>query len=301
MFSLDICATGMFHIAFRNAGPGLRAGEYKEKILQQENEFAAELAVAVKACNLAQEVIRSYFLKNFEVEEKADKSPVTIADIEAEKVIRTTLLDAFPDYGFYGEETGQQAMHSAYRWLVDPIDGTKSFVRGSPFFSTQIALQKDNSLVVGVSNAPCYGLNADLQGQGEQVTAVAGQAVQLNGVAVTTSGTTRLQDAFLSSGNLKTMSSDDALWQRYGQLVRQVARVRGYGDFCHYHQLVSAQADLVIESDVNILDIAALSLAVTEAGGVFTDLQGHPVGLETTSVLAAATPELHQQALELLN
>lgn len=269
--------------------------------MQQEHEFAAELAVAVKACELAQEVIRGYFLKSFEVEEKDDKSPVTIADVEAEKVIRATLLDAFPEYGFFGEETGQQAMHSPYRWLVDPIDGTKSFVRGLAFFSTQIALQKDDRLVVGVSNAPCYVANSTTTEQGDQLTAVLGRAVLLNGSAVKTSDTTRLQDAFLSSGNLKTMASDAGRWQRYGRIVEQVARVRGYGDFCHYHQLVSAQADLVIESDVNILDIAALSLAVTEAGGVFTDLQGHAVDLDTTSVLAAATPELHQQALAVLN
>lgn len=269
--------------------------------MQQENEFAAELAVAVKACDLAQEVIRSYFLNSFEVEVKADNSPVTIADIESEQVIRETLLEAFPDYGFFGEETGQQAMHSPYRWLVDPIDGTKSFVRGSPFFSTQIALQKDNRLVVGVSNAPCYADSSGRARQGEQLTAVAGQAPLLNGVEVKTSKVTRLQDAFLSSGNLKTMASDAGLWQRYGHIVSQAARVRGYGDFFHYHQLASAQADLVIESDVNILDIAALSLAVTEAGGVFTDLHGQPVTLATTSVLAAATPELHQQALSLLS
>lgn len=268
--------------------------------MQQENEFAAELAVAVKACDLAQEVISGYFLNSFGVELKADNSPVTIADIESEKIIRETLLEAYPDYGFFGEETGQQAMHSPFRWLVDPIDGTKSFVRGSPFFSTQIALQKDNKLVVGVSNAPCYSSNTGQPRGGEQLTAVVGQTPLLNGVEVRTSKVTRIQDAFLSSGNLKTMASDAAHWQRYGHIVGQVARVRGYGDFCHYHQLASAQADLVIESDVNILDIAALSLAVTEAGGVFTDLQGQPINLATTSVLAAATPELHQQALSIL-
>ena len=79
-----------------------------------------------------------------------------------------------------------------------------------------------------------------------------------------------------------------------------MARVRGYGDFYHYHQLVSGQADLVVESDVNILDIAALVVAVREAGGVFTDLTGADITLETTSVLAAATPALHAQALACL-
>ena len=276
--------------------------------MNQEKPYAAELAAAVEACVLAEEVIRKYFLNSFEVQVKADQSPVTIADVESEKVIRKTLLAAFPDYGFYGEETGQQAMSSTCRWLVDPIDGTKSFVRGSPYFSTQIALQKDERIVVGVSNAPCFGnsgatASASESGEqtsGEQLSAVAGQPALLNGAVARVGTAKSLEDAFLSSGNLKTLAKDPEGWQRYGQIVGQVARVRGYGDFCHYHQLATGQADLVIESDVNILDIAAVSLAVESAGGVFTDLQGKPVGLQTTSVLAAATPQLHQQVLDIL-
>ena len=117
---------------------------------------------------------------------------------------------------------------------------------------------------------------------------------------MTTRDVRRLEDAYLSSGNLKSMALDATRWGCYAQLVSRVARVRGYGDFYHYHQLVSGEADLVVESDVNILDIAALVVAVEEAGGVFTDIHGDPVGLETTSVLAAATPQLHREALELL-
>lgn len=283
---------------------GVQIEQQGKNTVNQEKPYAAELAAAVKACELAEKVIRRYFLNNFEVEVKADQSPVTIADVECEKIIRKTLLDAFPDYGFFGEETGQQAMDSACLWLVDPIDGTKSFVRGSPYFSTQIALQKDKQIVVGVSNAPCFG-SSGAEGSaarsGEQLSAVIDQPAVLNGAVARAGTATRLEDAFLSSGNLKTLAADKEGWQRYGQIVGQVARVRGYGDFCHYHQLATGQADLVIESDVNILDIAALSLAVESAGGVFTDLQGKPVDLETTSVLAAATPQLHQQVLSILH
>lgn len=269
--------------------------------MAEKKLYLNELEVAIDACNQAEGVIRKYFFDTFTVETKADNSPVTVADVEAEKTIRNVLLDAFPDYGFYGEETGQESMQAEFRWLVDPIDGTKSFVRHSPFFSTQIALQKGDELVVGVSNAPCYQPDAAQSQSGEQLTAALGQPVFMNGREVGTSQVKQIENAYLSSGNLKSLAGDAAAWQRYGDVVGRAARVRGYGDFCHYHQLASGQADVVIESDVNILDIAALSLAVVQAGGVFTDLEGNSIGLETTSVLAAATPELHQQVLEILS
>ena len=263
--------------------------------------FAGQLQAASHAATLAEKGIRNYFSGSFDIDIKEDNSPVTVADVEAEKTIRTSLLDAYADYGFYGEETGQLHADASHLWLVDPIDGTKSFVRHSPFFSTQIALMSADGLVVGVSNAPCYGARVEAESGGERVEAALGFGCRFNGRQVQTSDVKTLEQAYISAGNLKTMAASADSWNRYGQLVQQVARVRGYGDFCHYHQLVCGQADLIIESDVNILDIAALVVAVREAGGVFTDLQGDDITLATTSVLAAATPELHGAALSLLN
>jgi histidinol-phosphatase len=108
-----------------------------------------------------------------------------------------------------------------------------------------------------------------------------------------------LTDASVSTGNLRSLARSDK-WSNLGKIMAQVNRTRGYGDYYHYHRLAAGQLDAVIESDVNILDIAALEVIVTEAGGVFTDLQGQPAGLGTSSVLAA-TPGLHPQLLELLN
>jgi len=263
--------------------------------------FAGQLQAASHAATLAEKGIRKYFSGSFDVDIKEDNSPVTVADVEAEKTIRTSLLADYADYGFYGEETGQLHADANYLWLVDPIDGTKSFVRHSPFFSTQIALMSAGELVVGVSNAPCYGGTPGSEIEGERVEAAAGFGCRFNGKEVRTSDVKSLDKAYLSVGNLKTLADSDDAWLRYGKLIRQVARVRGYGDFCHYHQLVCGQADLVLESDVNILDIAALVVAVREAGGIFTDLQGNDITLATTSVLAAATPELHLAALNLLD
>jgi len=109
---------------------------------------------------------------------------------------------------------------------------------------------------------------------------------------------TELESAALSAGNLKTLASGPA-WGRWGGLVARAGRIRGYGDFLHYHLLAAGKVDAVIESDVNILDIAALSVIVEEAGGRFTDLAGRPVGLQTTSVLAS-NGRLHEPILEAL-
>jgi histidinol-phosphatase len=183
----------------------------------------------------------------------------------------------FPDYGFFGEETGQHSMQAEYIWLVDPLDGTKSFVRDTPFFSTQIALMRRGELVLGVSSACACG---------ELAWAERGGGAWLNGQRIHVSDKAALGDAILSTGNLKSLAARPQ-WQNLAGLVQGVNRVRGYGDFVHYHLLARGALDLVVESDVNILDIAALSVIVTEAGGRITDLTGRPIGLDTTTVLAS--------------
>ena len=115
------------------------------------------LATALDAARAGAEVIRRYYQRNLEVTLKADKSPVTQADVETEQAIRRIIGQRFPAHGFYGEETGQSSLDAEYLWLVDPIDGTKAFVREYPFFSTQIALMHRGRLIVGVSSAPVYG------------------------------------------------------------------------------------------------------------------------------------------------
>ncbi|ANB02164.1 inositol monophosphatase family protein [Ectothiorhodospira sp. BSL-9] len=249
------------------------------------------LKTAIDAALKAQGVIQRHYRQGVEVELKPDQTPVTIADLESEQAIKSVLFGAFPDHGTYGEETGQERMDSEYLWLIDPIDGTKSFVRRYPFFSTQIALRHGGELVLGVSNAPEFE---------EMAYAAKGEGAFLGEKPIRVSNVTTLEDATLSLGNIKTLAGGPG-WQGLSGIVQRVNRTRGYGDFYHYHLLASGRIDLVVESDVNILDIAALAVVVREAGGVFTDLEGQPLTLETTSVLAAATPELHAIALEMLN
>jgi len=236
-----------------------------------------ELQAALDAARAAADVIRSLYQRNLVVRTKADQSPVTEADVRAEEAIRDILARRFPGYGFHGEETGVERADAEQVWLVDPIDGTKSFVRETPFFSTQIALLRAGELVLGVSSAPAYG---------ELAWAEKGGGAWLDGRRIEVSRVSDLTSAVVSTGNLKSLARSPR-WARFGELVARVDRIRGYGDFLHYHLLARGGVDVVIESDVNILDIAALTVIVREAGGVVTDLDGAPVGLTTTSVLAA--------------
>lgn len=247
------------------------------------------LDTAIEAATAASVPILAHYRGDFDVELKADQTPVTVADREAETVIRDILRKAFPEHGIYGEEFGKARGDAEFLWLVDPIDGTKSFVRGTGMFSTQIALMRDGELVLGVSNAPAMD---------ELAWAARGEGAWLNGERLGVSDTDTLAAAQLSVGNLDTLAGSNG-WAALGRIVTQVDRLRGYGDFYHYHRLAAGQLDAVLESDVNILDIAALYVIVTEAGGRFTDLAGEPVGLDTTSVLAAP-PRLHAALLEAL-
>ena len=249
-----------------------------------------ELRAALDAAEAAGRIIRSLYQSNVRVETKADHSPVTEADVQAEQAIRKVLTERFPAFGFHGEESGRHRTDADAVWLVDPLDGTKSFIRGCPFFSTQIALAREGRLVLGVSSAPLFD---------EIAWAEQGSGAYLNGHAIRVSEISELEQAFVSTGNLKTLARSARGWKRLAGLIERTSRIRGYGDFLHYHLLARGSLDVVIESDVNILDIAALVVIVREAGGTFTDLEGEPVGLGTTSVLAS-NGRLHPAALAML-
>jgi histidinol-phosphatase len=248
-----------------------------------------ELQAALDAAAEAAAIARSMYQHNIEVRIKADKSPVTEADIRCETAIREILEKRFPTYGFFGEETLARGLDAENLWLVDPIDGTKAFVREYPMFSTQIALMRRGEIVLGVSSAPVYG---------ELAFAERGCGAFLNGKAIAVSQIADIDEAALSSGNLKTLAASGR-WNRYGGLVARLSRIRGYGDFLHYHLLAAGKIDAVIESDVNILDIAASVAIVSEAGGHFSDLDGAPITLQSRSVLAT-NGALHEPVLAAL-
>jgi histidinol-phosphatase len=246
--------------------------------------------VARYAAGQAAGGIRSYYMNKDNVAEvKSDNSPVTIADKEAEKTIIRIIKEAYPEHNFYGEEYGRDGKGSDYLWLIDPIDGTKSFVRGYPFFSTQIALMYRGELVLGVSHAPLMD---------EQAYAYKNGGAYLNGEPLKVQSQWIEHSSCVSTGNIQSLIKDK--WTELGQLLLKFSKIRGYGDFYHYHLLAGGKLDLVIESDVNILDIAALTVIVREAGGLITDLEGHDIGLETTHVVAG-NQKTHAMAMDYLS
>ena len=248
------------------------------------------LSTALEAARAAADVVRHYYQRNIAVTLKADKSPVTEADVETEKTIRAILAKRFPSHGFHGEETGSSALDAEYVWFVDPIDGTKAFVREYPMFSTQIALAHRGRLIVGVSSAPVYG---------QLAYAELGVGAWLDEQPIRVSTVDTIDQAALSTGNLKTLATGPR-WPAFGQLVGRLNRIRGYGDFLHYHLLASGRIDAVVESDVNILDVAACAVIVEAAGGRFTDLEGRPLTTASTSVLASNVL-LHQAVFDAIN
>ena len=237
---------------------------------------SAELQAALDAAQQAAAIARSFYQHNIKVRIKADKSPVTEADVRCELAIREIIETRFPSHGFYGEETGAHNVDAESVWLVDPIDGTKAFVREYAMFSTQIALMRNGEIVLGVSSAPIYG---------ELAYAERGRGSYLNGRPISVSEVSSIEAAALSSGNMKSLAMGPQ-WVSYGAMIARLGRIRGYGDFLHYHLLASGKVDAVIETDINILDIAACVALVNEAGGRCTQLDGAPITLKSTTVLA---------------
>jgi histidinol-phosphatase len=238
---------------------------------------SARLDAALEAAAAAAELIRGSYRTNIGVRTKSDGSPVTEADVAAERAIRKILQQQFPEDGFFGEETAADRMDAEQLWIVDPIDGTKSFVRHYPMFSTQIALMRAGRLDIGVSSAPAYG---------EIAWAERGKGAWLDGSRLEVSRIADLRQSTLSTGNLRTLAAGPR-WAALGRIIERLDRIRGYGDFLHYHLLAAGRIEAVIESDIGILDIAALTVIVEEAGGRVTDLEGEAIGLQSKSILAS--------------
>ena len=234
------------------------------------------LKVALEAAKNAEEVITAYYTDDMQVELKEDETPVTLADRGAEKVIRETIKQAFPDHGFLGEEYGVEEGDSPYVWIIDPIDATKNYIRKIPIFGTQIALMKDEELILGVSNAPLLN---------ELLYAEAGNGAFLNGKPIQVSDVAHPKDAMVCHGGLKWFVEKGTFSGVYN-LINDVARTRGFGDFYMYHLLASARVDAVVEAAISVWDIAAATVIVREAGGKVTDIQGQAITKDTDSLIA---------------
>lgn len=238
----------------------------------------------------ASKIALHYFRQPVSVEVKADDSPVTIADHEIEQAIRNQLTERFPTHAIYGEEQGRTSGKGG-TWVIDPIDGTKSFLFGNPLFGCLLGFVEDDVVQAGGLCMPA--LNeiwfADRCGP----TTVNGN----------TCHTSQCQD--LSTASLLTSSPDffnAEEFRQFESLSNQI-RYRRYGGDCYtYAMLAGGWADLVVESTLYPFDYLPLVPIVEQAGGIISDWQGNSLGLSSGSqVIAAATPQLHEAALNLLN
>jgi myo-inositol-1(or 4)-monophosphatase len=250
---------------------------------QNGSSYEEYLAGAIEIARLGGEHTLRYFRRRIAVETKADDSPVTVADRETEQQIRAAITERYPDHRIVGEEYGGTIGSAEWEWIVDPIDGTKSFIRGVPLYTTLIALLHHGTPVVGVIHAPAIG---------DTVAAAVGSgAFDQNGSAVSVSRCTAIEDAwFLTTDphNLVELYRDGGCG-----LFADTAAVRTWADGYGYLLLARGDADVVIDPLMSPWDIAPLSVVVREAGGVFTALDGKIDDLGR-STLAAATPELHE-------
>lgn len=248
--------------------------------------FAAELAEA------SGDVIRRYFRQPVPVDIKADDSPVTLADREAETAMRQLITARYPDHGIYGEEHGQDGIDREWVWVLDPIDGTRSFLAGKPVFGTLIALAHHGRPVLGVLDQPISK---------ERWVAAEGLGCTLNGAPQQARRGAALEEATLSttSPHLFASEADFAAFER----VRRQVRTPMYGADCYaYALLASGFIDLVIESDLKPYDYMALAPLIQEAGGTITDWQGTALTLQSDGrTCAAGDAALHQAALTALN
>lgn len=247
------------------------------------------LDVAIDAAKQAGELALKYFKTQPKVSYKPDKSPVTRADIEVEKLIRKTLAKNFPNHGIIGEELPPVNPKARYQWVIDPIDGTKSFVRRLPFWSTLLALMENNKPIIGISFAPALD---------ELLTAQKGEGAFLNGKRQKVSKISELQYAYLTHGSIDAFENKNML-EGFLKLYKSAGSHRGFGDAIGYHLLIKGDVDIMVEAKDKVHDIAAPAILVEEAGGKFSDFSGK---FSLTSDCGVATNGiLHSQVLKLLN
>jgi len=249
------------------------------------------LASAFALTDVARRHTLAYFRTPLDVLTKDDESPVTIADRETETAMRQWLRQAHPNHGILGEEHGCERMQAEYVWVLDPIDGTKSYISGSPLWGTLIALLHHGQPVLGLMDMPILD---------ERWFCQSGGAAQWNGRPVHASGCHSLVQARLYTTSPDTFGASD--WQRFDVLSRQCVLRRFGGDCYSYAQLAGGYVDLVVEAGLQPYDYMALVCLVEGAGGCISDWQGAPLTVSSDGrVVAAATPELHAQALAILS
>ncbi len=257
---------------------------------QEIINFANHLA------DISGEVIRKYFRQDFAEIKKTNHTPVTLADKEAEEVIRNAIIKQFLDHGIVGEEFGNLNPSAKYQWVIDPIDGTVSFVMGRPIFGTLIALCFEGKPILGIINQPINN---------ERWCGIIGDKSTLNDQKIKTRKCSDLSEAILCSTSPFFFQGKDL------EMLNKIANQTKYqsqggviwgGDCYLYGLLAMGQIDIIIEQGLNNFDFMALVPIVKAAGGVITDWSGKELDINSNGkVLACGDAELHKKILGLLN
>jgi histidinol-phosphatase len=252
------------------------------------SDWRTRYDVAVDAAKQAGQLALRYFDSDLRVEWKQDQSPVTLADRETEALLRTTLLGRFPHDGFLGEESGDQPGTSGYRWVIDPIDGTRNYVRGIPIWATLVGLEYRGEQIAGV---------ADLPAMGTTYRALRGDGAYRGDRRIHVSTVSDLRDAIMFYSSIswfvKAGKQDVFL-----DLAARTQRQRGFGDFYGFVLVAQGSGELMIEHGVHVWDVAPVKPIIEEAGGRYSDWDGRPDVSRPDVVVSNG--RVHELALQLL-
>lgn len=258
---------------------GCSVGNLPTMDLEPYRAFMLELARAS-----GDFIVPLYGEAGLAVDRKADQTPVTAADRGAEELMRGLIARKFPGHGIIGEEFGEDRSDAEFVWVLDPVDGTKSFISGVPLWGTLIALLHQGNPVLGCIHQPVLG----------QLAIGDGKSTQLNGKPVRCRPTKQLEEATVLATSLRRRALPGI-----EELFDRARLARSWGDCYGYLLVATGRADLMIDPELKLWDLAALVPIIQGAGGVITDCQGGPA-YPAASALAAATPELHAAALAVL-
>jgi len=251
-------------------------------------EWRNRYETAVEAARKAGRLALRYFDTNVSVEWKQDHSPVTVADREAEAFLRTTLLQQFPTDGYLGEESGDARGTSGFRWVIDPVDGTRSFVRGIPLWATLVGLEYQGEPIAGVVDVPAMG---------HTYRALRGAGCYRNERPIRVSDVAELGKAQLFYSSLSWFVKAGRR-DAFLRLAELTDRQRGFGDFYGFVLVAQGSGELMVEHGCHYWDLAATRAIVEEAGGRFTDWDGQ-TDLNRPDVVAS-NGRLHAETLQVL-
>jgi histidinol phosphatase-like enzyme (inositol monophosphatase family) len=247
------------------------------------------LSFAIKTIRKSEKITLKYYGKTVKHKLKKNKTPVTLADIKCEKFIISRITEKFPGHGLLTEETGIIEKQSEFKWIIDPIDGTRNFIRKHPYWGTLLALEYMGEVVLGIISMPAAG---------ELIYAVKGGGCFLNNKKTRVSKIKNIKDSYCIYGSLELIINQPYK-NNFLNLIKQCTYSRGFGD-CHGHTfIIDGKAEIMVDPNVAPYDIAASKLCIAEAGGILTDLNGNDTIYSGSALISNG--KVHDEALKIIN